>query len=256
MGRAAGSDDCQIDLNRAIEVFVNGFSFTRSFTHPYVPERVGPVWVVRDAPRKREADYRREEWVAPPGLDAREVDGAARRDTRGRFAVCAFRAAGESDAPMRAAYKALGYRLNVTEPLMAHRLRRIPRLPEPYAIHRVTTQEVADRLSRAARSRQVLPEHLGRDAPLRQYVVLDGQRPVGWVRSIVVGDATWVSNMYVEPEYRRRGVGRSMLARMLRNDRAHGSTLSVLSASHTGAMLYPHVGYEFIGELLLFTPRK
>lgn len=243
-----------IDIERAVEVFVRGFAFTRSFTHPYLPERVGPAWVVRDAPRKNPADYRREEWVAR-GADPAEIDHLARTHARGRFVVCAIRSANESDAPLRVAYKALGYRLHCTEPIMAHRLGRIPRLPEPFPIRRVVTQELADRLAKAARSRQVLPEHLCDNPPLRQYVALDDDRLVGWVRSIVVGDATWVSNMYVQPTYRRQGVGRSLLARMLRDDRSHGAALSVLSASHTGALLYPRVGYELIGELLMFTPR-
>ena len=248
------------DLDRVVEAFVRGFAFTRSFTHPYVPERIGGVWVVRDAPRKNAADYRREEWV-PHGVDAAEVDRLARRHTRGHFCVCAVRATDEPDAPIRAAYKALGYRLNVTEPLMAHRLRRIPKLPEPLPVVRVMTQDLADRLAKAARRRQVLPDHLAPDTPLRQYVALDADRPVGWVRSITVRGAsgavtTWVSNMCVEPANRRRGIGKSMLARMLRDDRAFGSTMSVLSASHSGALLYPVVGYEPVGELLVFTPRR
>jgi hypothetical protein len=44
---------------------------------------------------------------------------------------------------------------------------------------------------------------------------------------------------------------------MLRDDRGHGSTCSVLLASHAGALLYPKypkVGHEMIGLLLLFTP--
>ena len=263
--RATAAPD-RIDV--VVETFVRGFAFTRSFTHPYIAERVGPLWVVRDAARKNPAEYRREEWV-PRGVDPAEVDRLARRHARGHFCVCAVRAAGEDDAPVRAAYKALGYRLNVTEPLMAHALRRVPRLPEPLPVRRVTTADLADRLAKAARSRQVLPEHLAPDAPLRQYAALDEDRPVGWVRSIAVrvagggadGDAggrvtTWVSNMYVDPRYRRRGVGRSLLARMLRDDRSRGSALSVLSASHTGALLYPLVGYETVGELLVFTPRR
>ena len=249
-----------IDLDSVIETFVRGFAFTRSFTHPYVPERLGGVWVVRDAPRKNPADYRREEYV-PHALDAVEVDRLARRHARGHFCVCAVRAQDEAAEPIRAVYKSLGYRLNVTEPLMAHRLRRMPKLPEPLPVVRVLAQDLADRLAKAARSRQVLPEHLVPHAPLRQYAALDGDRPVGWVRSITVrgpagADTTWVSNMYVDPTYRRRGIGKSMLARMLRDDRAHGSAMSVLSASHTGALLYPVVGYEQVGELLVFTPRR
>ena len=57
-------------MQRAIEVFALGFCFTRSFTHPYLPERVGGVWVVRDGPRKR--GDRREEWV-PYGLAPKDA---------------------------------------------------------------------------------------------------------------------------------------------------------------------------------------
>jgi hypothetical protein len=31
---------------------------------------------------------------------------------------------------------------------------------------------------------------------------------------------------------------------------------SALLSSHTGALLYPHVGYEPIGELMIYTPKK
>jgi GNAT superfamily N-acetyltransferase len=254
------ADGRDIDLGRVVETFVRGFAFTRCFKHPCVPERVEGIWRVRDAPRKNPVDYRREEWI-PVGVDAPAVDRIARRHARGHFCVCAMRRADEPDAPIRAAYKALGYRLNCTEPLMAHRLRRIPKLPEPLAVVRVMTRELADLLAKVARSRQVLPEHLVPDAPLRQYVALDGEQIVGRVRSIVVRGTdgtvtTWVSNMYVEPPYRRRGIGKAMLAKMLRDDRSKGATMSVLAASHTGAMLYPVVGYESVGELLVFTPRR
>lgn len=247
-----------IDVDRAIEAFVRGFCFTRSFTHPYVAERVGPVWRMRDGPRRNAKDYRNEEWVAY-GVEPAEVDRLARSHTRGGFAICAIHASNESDGPLRAGYKALGYRLATTEPLMVHRLKRIPQCDPPKGIRveRVTAQDVADRLARAAGRRQILPEHLtAGGAPLRQYVALaDDGEPVGWVRSIAAGERqTWCSNMHVLPAFRRRGIGRAMLARMLRDDRAAGADFAVLLASHTGALLYPVVGYERIGTLLLFTP--
>jgi GNAT superfamily N-acetyltransferase len=143
---------------------------------------------------------------------------------------------------------------------MAHRLRRVPKFPEPCPVARVTSADLADLLAKAARARQVLPHHLADASPLWQYAALDSGRPVGWVRSIMVetaaGPAAWVSNVFVAPAYRRRGIGRSMLARMLRDDRSRGATRSVLLSSHTGAMLYPRVGYEPLGELLCYTPRR
>ena len=70
------------------------------------------------------------------------------------------------------------------------------------------------------------------------------------------GRMSWCSNMYVKADYRRRGIGRALMAKMLRDDRKYGSQLAVLTASHTGALLYPRVGYREIGTLLVYTPKK
>lgn len=239
-------------MERAIETFARGYAYTRSFTHPYVVERFGPVWVVRDALRTR-GEYRTEEWIAY-GVPPAEVDNLARKNARGRYAVCAIRAVDDPMAPLREGYKDLGYRLNTTEPLMVHPLREIPEFDSPLEVLRVTTQDLVDRLTRAARARQVLPRHLNGDETLRQYVALAEDAPVAWVRSITVGDATWCSNMYVKPEFRRRGIARALLSRMLHDDRDAGIQTAVLLATHTGALLYPALGYEMIGTLLLFTP--
>jgi predicted N-acetyltransferase YhbS len=230
-------------------------------TYPYLAEQVGPLWVMRDAPRTRKGeDYRNEEWIAH-GVDPTEVHKVVRKRTRGRYAICAIYGVKESSEAIRAGDKRLGYRLLTTEPFMLHRLAKIPRFKPPpgISIERVTSQEMADRLAKAARSRQILPEHLVEHAPHRQYVALDDKRsPIGWLRSIVVDQckATWCSNMHVQEKHRRRGIARAMMARMLKDDRDHGATTSVLLASHTGAMLYPVVGYEQIGELLLYSPTK
>ena len=77
----------EINVDRLIEAFVHGFCFTRSFTHPYVAERVGPVWVVRAMRPCSRGDYRREEWIAH-GVPPAEVDRLARADMRGGFAIC------------------------------------------------------------------------------------------------------------------------------------------------------------------------
>ena len=241
-------------LHHAIEVFTGGFCFTRSFTHPYLAERVGEIWVVRDAPRKR-GEYRREEWISY-GATPEEIDETARKHTRGRFAICCIYGVNESDQPLREGFKALNYRLGGTEPIMVHELKRIPRFEEPAKIVRVTTADLADRVNKAARARQILPEHLGKDSPLRQYVALVDDKPVGWVRSIDVEQATWCADMYVVPGFRRRGIARAMMAQMLRDDRTHGSKLAVLTASHAGAKLYPIVGYKQIATIMLYTPKK
>jgi GNAT superfamily N-acetyltransferase len=213
------------------------------------------MWVIRDGERTNGRGYRREEWVAH-GLSAAEVDAAARRGTRGRFCICAIRAADEPDGPMRAEYKSAGYRLGTTEPFMLHRMGKIPRLPEPLPIERVATPELAVAYGNATKRQPMAAEFLTADSPPQTFVALDKDALVGWVTCIAIDDSAWVSNMHVRPTHRRRGIGKSLLAHMLREARKRGMKRSVLLASHTGALLYPHVGYEQIGELLLYTPKK
>jgi GNAT superfamily N-acetyltransferase len=243
------------EIEFAIEVFVRGHSAGKSRTFPYEASRVGPLWVMRDAPRRNARDYRKEEWIAH-GVDATEVDAIAREHTRGRFFVCAMIGEAESDEPTRAAYKALGYRLLATEGFFIQPLRRIPKSPSPVSIERVRTPELAARLGKMTRTRPIASDLLAPDAPFRQYVALDGEEIVGRVRSVDAVGATWCADMYVSPSHRRRRIGQALLCRMLRDDRARGSKSSVLTASHSGALLYPRVGYERIGTLLMFVPKR
>lgn len=245
------------EIEHALEVFVQGFSAEKSRTHPYERFRVDKLWVMRDAPRKNARDYRKEEWIAY-GVSAREVDHAARRMTRGRFFVCAIRTMDEGDGELRDQYKALGYRLLATEALFVHRLARIPRsAARGITIERMLTREMAERFGKATRTRPVAAEQLQEPrATFRQYLALDGDDLVGWVRSVNAGDSTWVSNLHVLATHRRRGIGKALMARMLRDDAKRGVHRSVLLASHAGALLYPHLGYEQLGTLLIFAPRK
>lgn len=244
-----------MEIQTAIETFVRGFTFTRSYTHPYLGDQVEGVWVMRDAERKR-GDYRNEEWIAY-GRDPGELDAIAKRHTRGRYVINVLRAMDEPDEQIRGAFKSLGYRLLVTEALMVNPLDGLEATEGPLQIRRVATQADAEILHRATRKRQILPRHLTDDPPpIRQYMALDGEIPVGWASSIVIGETTWCSNVFVKESHRRRGIARSLLTRLLLDDRAAGATASVLLASHAGAKLYPVVGYKQIGELLMFAPPR
>lgn len=243
------------EIEFAIEVFVRGHSAGRSRTFPYEVSRIGPLWLMRDAPRNNPRDYRKEEWIAYD-VNPGNVDAIARQHTRGSFFVCAMIAAGEPDGPTRTAYKALGYRLLATEGVFVQPMTRIPRPPSSVAIERVGTPELAAQLGKMTRTRPISNDLLGDDAPFRQYVALDGENIVGRVRSVDAAGATWCADMHVQPSHRRRGIGTALLSKMLQDDRTRGSKCSVLTASHTGALLYPRAGYERIGTLLMFVPRR
>jgi GNAT superfamily N-acetyltransferase len=239
----------------AIEVFVRGYSTGLSLTHPYECLKIDNVWAMRDAPRRNPRYYRKEEWVAYR-VEPAKVDSIARRNTRGRFFVCDIQELDKPAETVRTEYKQLGYRLLATEPLFVHGLQRIPRLKAPVKIVQVKSQELAERYGKATRTRPIPRQLFTEPVPFRQYVALDGQSIVGWVRSVHAAKSAWCSNMYVLPSHRRGGIGSAMLAKMLRDDRARGAKNSVLLSSHTGALLYPQVGYEQIGTLLMFAPKK
>jgi ribosomal protein S18 acetylase RimI-like enzyme len=245
------------EIEHALEVFVRGFSSEKSRTHPYEYSRVGQLWWMRDAQRQNARDYRKEEWIAYRA-GPREVDQAARRGTRGRFFVGALAVGDKSEIELRAEYKALGYRLLMTEGLFIHRLLRIPRArPSDVRIEVMKTVEMAEQFGKATRTRPVAIEPLlETSAPFRQYLALDGKELVGWVRSVNAGNSTWCSNLYVKPSHRRRGIARALMLRMLREDRTRGARQSVLLSSHAGALLYPQLGYGQLGVLLIFAPKK
>jgi GNAT superfamily N-acetyltransferase len=255
MAKPRATPPRQGSLTKATEVFVHGFAFTRSFTHPCLGERVGPLWVVRDAPRVKAADYRREEWIAT-GTAPVAVDRLARANTRGRFVICAIVPAGTDDGPLRAAYKALGYRLAGTEAFMVHDLKTIPRVTSPAAVTRVLSPELAKALAKAAGRRQIQEEQLHPGAPLRAYAAEREGRVVGWVRSVDCAAGTWCADMFVLPPHRRQGIASALLAAMLRDDRQRGAKQAVLLASQAGAKLYVTLGFRLIGTLWQFIPRR
>lgn len=254
-------------FDACVEVFVRAFAFGRSFTHPFLVDAPVPgVWVLSDGPRSGpNPDWRGDEIIAyrlsAHGLTPADVDAVARARPRARVAVGVMLEVGEADGPIRAAFKGLGYRLIGTEAFMVRSLlgdapADLPlAVTRPFTIERVADEATARLLAKAARRRQILPEHLTADPPpIRSYVAFEGRTPVGWVNSVVVGDLTWCSNLFVIAPKRRLGLGSALMRRMLIDDRAAGSRASVLLASHAGARLYPGVGYVGIGELLIFVP--
>jgi GNAT superfamily N-acetyltransferase len=186
-----------------------------------------------------------------------KVHRAVVKRAQGHYCLCPIHVDGEDLDGLRDEYKSLGYRLNGTEFFMVHGLKRIPRVDAPVPLEPVTTPEMVARLAKRAARRQILTEHLTEDpAPQRSYVALIDDLIVGWVNSIVTDEAAYCGGMYVYPEFRRRGIARSLLARMLRDDRAGGAQQAVLLASHAGAKLYPVVGYRQLGTMMVLTPKR
>lgn len=245
-----------LPTSTALEVFLRGFSATRSFTRPYLISELGAsVWMLADAPDEKKPARTPE--VITYGLDSEQVIKTVRRSSLERHSLCVLLDNAGAVKATTTAYKQQGYRFLGREPLFV--LDTTCRKEfETYPIRRVTSLEDADNVAKAARSRQILPQHLVKeDASCRHYAAFEGETPVGWVRSIRTHhDCAWVSNLFVHPQHRRKGVGRSLMSAMLNDDLRYGVKWSVLLASATGAMLYPSLGYAERGLLLIFSPRR
>jgi GNAT superfamily N-acetyltransferase len=58
------------------------------------------------------------------------------------------------------------------------------------------------------------------------------------------GIYAYISNMYVEPEYRGKGIGRSLLRKVIETCKKDGIGLILLHASNFGHNLYESMGFE------------
>lgn len=243
-----------INLEPAIEVFMEGFCYGKSFTHPYGWDKVGRIWVMRDGPRKS-GSYRLEEFVSYR-VDAAEVLKAISHSKPKRYAIAVVLGLSEDREESKKAFKAHGLRMLGSEKFFALSS-SAPDIESSVTVRRVMSREDAARVARSAQGhRQILESDLREDARLRLYAAFDGDTAVGWVRSIDCAyQANWVSNLYVLAEYRRRGLGRALMTHMLADDRKHGRKHSVLLASTAGSLLYPLLGYEEVGLVQIFMPK-
>ena len=245
-------------IDAAIETFAGGWCYTRSFTHPYLATRLTPqILQLHDGPRSNpNADVRRDEFVCFGCLpnEALEISAEA---AKGNFAICFVLPAGADDTEVRKEFKLLGCRLGATEAFMENDTPEIEPTEPIIPIVRIADQAHADAIGKAWRRKQILSRDIGNENAIhRVYTIHDGNKFIGSCGSIRVGDAGWISSLYVDADYRRKGLGTALMTRVMSDDRALGITRSVLLASHTGAMLYPQVGFRQLGMLYIYNPPR
>jgi GNAT superfamily N-acetyltransferase len=244
-----------LSLTAAIQTFVEGHCVGKSRTHPYEHGKIDGVWFMRDATRKNTRLYRKEEWITL-SADPAKVHALAKKHARGRYFICDLIPSGKDTEQPKAQFKSLGYRLLATEPMFIHSLKRIPKIESPVSVVHVADEGLAAKLGKAAGAKPINPAYLKPDSPFRQYAALLDGEPVGWVASIRTTEASWCWNMYVLETHRRKGIGGALLEKMLRDLKKLKFKASVLLSSHTGALLYPKVGYEQVATLYMYAPPR
>lgn len=234
-----------MNLESAIEVFVRGFCAVKSRTHPYIPTWHEGFWVLRDAPKK--CRYTRKIEVISTGIPPRDLVAHIKELELPWHFVVDIHEPEVADAA-KAAYKALGYRAIATEWLFVYDLANLTSEPAESSIVRLDSPGQAAGLS-SARGKVIFWP------PARKYVWVEDNRALGFVSSVPVGEHAWVSDLWVDPRHRRKGIGGALMRAMLQDDRAFRVQTSVLVASKAGSKLYPTLGYAELGTLQVFCPK-
>jgi GNAT superfamily N-acetyltransferase len=233
------------ELDSAIEVFVSAFSMLKSRTYPYVGTKVEDLWVMQDHPPRKKS--RKIEVIATEIEPASAIEQVKRAELGWHF-MCHIHQDDANFDSIRAEYKAAGYRAMSREIMFTHDLVDIPIFEAETPVVLVETIEQLKSIPQQAdHSRNWY------DAT-RLYCAHDDKQDFGWVRSVPVGEDSWVSDLYVHAIDRKRGYGRALMSSLLQGDKAAGVRRSVLLASSDGARLYPHLGYKKIATLQMFCP--
>lgn len=215
-----------------IEVSARGIAFTRSFARPFTAEKIKRTWWLHDD-GPLGSQRRNDEWFATAGTEPEVLHSWARARAAKRFIICAVVKDDREQVELLTKYRNLGYRLWRTEALMTRSTVIDPSCAISSGLIPVDTQSMVSRLAKAARGRMILPEHLEkRPVPVRCHVAIINDQIVGWVRSTSIGDASWCASLFFEPEFRRRGIGRSLVATMLKADRIADLMASIPHGSY------------------------
>lgn len=83
------------------------------------------------------------------------------------------------------------------------------------------------------------------------YVCLDAGRVVAYGGMLIAADEGQITNVAVHPDYRRRGLGRELMAAIAADARARGFlqiALEVRASNHAAILLYERDGYVIAGK--------
>ena len=135
---------------------------------------------------------------------------------------------------------------------------RIKQLTEEYTAEGRDVPEGADLESAL---RDFYKKHLA-DGTFVSWLAMDGDRIVGtsgmtFVEkppyfSCLTGRLGLLSSMYTDPDYRRMGIARELLHRVVEEAREYGCGAVHITASDMGVKLYTAYGFEHNGNFMMY----
>ena len=135
---------------------------------------------------------------------------------------------------------------------------RIAQLTEEYTVSGRTVPEGVDLESAL---KDFYHRHMA-DGTFVSWLAMDGDRIIGTSGMSFVekppyfscpnGRIGLLSSMYTDPAYRRRGIARELLGRVLEEARAYGCGSVQITASDMGVLLYSDFGFQKNGNFMQY----
>ncbi len=247
-----------LTVENAIDCFTSSFCYLRSFNYPYIEDSCDGITVMHDNPLRGEKS-RTSEIVIKPSIEPQRIHQmVAGFHSHPRILLSAFSLTSEETLQLKSQYKGYGYRLLRTLPMF-----QCSSLSEytnvlNYNCVEVFSTEQAEMLKQALGHTLVKCGENGiLDSKIKIfYVELDGA-VVGWVRSIrCYRNISYISDVNVLPEYRRRGIGTALMHALVNSNYSDGFLYSVLLATSAGSKLYQSTGFKEIAMLQMFALNK
>jgi ribosomal protein S18 acetylase RimI-like enzyme len=227
-------------------------AFIAGFTRRTLLRRVGMRADVGSLVRMRFSEVQGaalllDEWL-PVCRDPQEVVAQVR--AQGTTPFHYISAIGPNPAELEVSYRTLGYRVSEREYLMVRPLAEVIPPPEHQVLRASASSELP--LLNAVQESPVLVAAELAAPDLRQYYILRNGHPAAWGRAIsVAGGMEYVGAVHTQPGYRRQGLARAVMLRMLADGAARGGRFSVLTSSEMGHELYRGLGFRDLAVLLV-----
>ncbi|HVY77252.1 MAG TPA: GNAT family N-acetyltransferase, partial [Solirubrobacterales bacterium] len=94
------------------------------------------------------------------------------------------------------------------------------------------------------------------ETAIRWYGGFEGERPVGCVGAIEVGEDCCITGVATPPEQRGRGVASWLMGLALADARERGLSSASLQATRAGAPLYERLGFRDLGFIEMWELRR
>jgi ribosomal protein S18 acetylase RimI-like enzyme len=242
-----------MNTEQAFQIFVNALTASRHLSDGSTRVDVGPI-TFRHWQRHKDGVTTSHDEALAQGCAPHDLLNAlqARRPEKQHYITVL------DDAPdLRASYEQSGYVCTETEFLMVLDLTRRPVEAPSHRVETATPGDI-DRLNASDPEPRtwVWPQTIAHPG-MRHYFILHYDRVAARAFSWRCDAATsYVSHLFTDPTLRRRGLGKSLMLRLLGDCAARGDRWSVLVSSEDGYPLYRSLGYSALGRIFIFEPAQ